>query len=74
MNEDEPEEGDYITEDHCQFYQYGKLVLELEPEDDHVAALRAHMEKNQFWPDAWWISDHGNAHRIDMSQQTERGV
>jgi hypothetical protein len=30
--------------------------------DDHEAALRAYMEHEQFWPNAWVISDHGNAH------------
>lgn len=32
--------------------------------DDHAAALRAYMEKTQFWPACWFISDHGNARRI----------
>ncbi len=27
----EPEEGDYTTSDHCKWYQYGVLVLDLEP-------------------------------------------
>ena len=31
-------------------------------------ALKAFMEDAQFWPDVWWISDHGNAHLIDMSE------
>jgi hypothetical protein len=26
--------------------------------------LKAYMDKEGFWPDAWFISDHGNAHRI----------
>lgn len=67
----EPEEGDYTTADHCKFYQYDKLVVECKPEDDHVAAVRAHMEKEQFWPSVWFISDHGNAHLIDMSEEKE---
>lgn len=34
---------------------------------DHVAALRVYMEHVKFWPNVWWISDHGNAHRMDLS-------
>ena len=63
---DEPQEGDYTTEDHQKFYQYGKLVLELDEDADHVAELKKHMETEQFFPDAWFISDHGNAHRIEL--------
>jgi hypothetical protein len=32
------------------------------------AALRAYMERTQFWPNAWVISDHGNAHLIDLTE------
>lgn len=32
------------------------------------AAIRRYMDEEQFWPDAWFISDHGNAHRIDLTQ------
>lgn len=31
-------------------------------------AIRVYMDHAQFWPDAWFISDHGNAHRIDLSK------
>lgn len=64
---EEPEEGDYTSTDHCKWYQYGKCVLSLTPEDDHVAALKAHMDQNKFWPNAFFISDHGNTVLIDMN-------
>ena len=59
MISDEPLEGDITTEDHEHWYSYGKLVVEGDEHD-----VRAYMEKSKFWPDVWWISDHGNAHRI----------
>lgn len=31
---------------------------------DCESALRAYMERVQFWPNVFFISDHGNAHRI----------
>ncbi len=63
---DLPEDDDYTTADHQRFYQSGKLVLVVPPDGDHVAALRAHMGREQFWPNAWFVSDHGNAHRIEF--------
>lgn len=59
----EPEEGDLTTEDHTNVYQDGKLVLRTTPEtfDQDV---KAYMEKEQFWPNSWFISDHGNAHLL----------
>lgn len=36
---------------------------------DCESALRAYMDRVRFWPDVWFISDHGNAHRIDLSEQ-----
>lgn len=64
---EEPSEDDYTSTDHCRWYQHGKLVLSIKPEDDHVAALNAHMLATNVYPDAYWISDHGNAHRLDLT-------
>lgn len=30
------------------------------------SAIRAYMDRVKFWPDVWFISDHGNAHRIEL--------
>lgn len=57
----EPGEGDYTTSDHISWYQYGKLVLTTPIDSDHVAALHEHMRAQNFYPSAWFVSDHGNA-------------
>ena len=62
----DPEGGDIATEDHIHWYQYGKLVLTVGIDNDHNAALRKHMADNNFWPDVWWISDHGNANLLTL--------
>lgn len=31
-------------------------------------ALRAYMDRVQFWPNVWFVSDHGNAHLIDITE------
>jgi hypothetical protein len=28
--------------------------------------LRAAMDADRYWPDAWFISDHGNPHRLNL--------
>lgn len=61
---DAPEEGDYTTADHEHFYQFGKLVFVVSEEEEWPPTLKAHMNCEQFWPNVWWISDHGNAHLI----------
>jgi len=49
-------------------YDHGKqFQIRTEP-DDHVAAIRAYMDRVQFWPNVWCISDHGNAHLMDLSE------
>lgn len=31
-------------------------------------AIRAYMDAEQFWPNCWFISDHGNAHLMDLGK------
>ena len=62
---EEPDEGDWTTEDHRKFYSYGKLVLYLPADTGECemwAAIEARMKKDGFWPNVWLISDHGNSH------------
>lgn len=32
------------------------------------AVIRAYNDREQFWPNAWFISDHGNPHLIDLTK------
>lgn len=81
----EPEDGDLTTTDHETFYQDGKIILSRGPADrwdirhpnrvflgtfaDCEDALRAYMDRVQFWPNCWFISDHGNAHLMDLTRK-----
>ncbi len=60
----EPGDDDITTSNDRDFYQYGKLILSIGPDDDRNDALTAYMNKAKFWPNCWTISDHGNAHLI----------
>jgi hypothetical protein len=61
----EPEEGDYVTSDYRTFYQYGKPVVVISPEDfdknpdGWTTAVKAHMEASQFWPNVWLQGERG---------------
>lgn len=65
------EAGDIVIgQDDRSAYQYGKEIARVSQADkdiDSDALYRAivdHMEEDQFWPDVWWISDHGNPNCI----------
>jgi hypothetical protein len=63
MEPDEPEEGDYASFDGgFKWYQYNKIVLSCSEDDDPAARLAIHAALNNYWPNAWLFSDHGNAH------------
>jgi hypothetical protein len=66
----EPEEGDLVTEDHRKFYEHEgtkrKPVLELDEDEDWKEAVKAYMEREQFWPNCWLRSDHGNYHLLSL--------
>lgn len=59
-----PQEDDITTEDHETFYQYGKVYVEVEEGGDWRRVLADRMDEDQFWPNVFWISDHGNIHLI----------
>lgn len=65
----EPAEDDITTEDHHKWYQNGKLYV-----TGDVKALKRQMKKDQFYPDVWFISDHGNAHLIDLSETVDEAA
>jgi hypothetical protein len=66
---DEPQEDDIVTSDGRNFYQSGKRVLSIGPDDDRDEELKAYMERAQYWPNCWSISDHGNAHLIHFESK-----
>jgi len=62
-----PEEGDITTEDHENWFQYGKLYY-----TGNETGLKAKMEEDQFFPNVWFISAHGNAHLITLDKNPWR--
>lgn len=71
----EPAEDDLITSDHSEFYQNGRLRLTVDPDADELAmwkAIDAHMKKSNFYPNVWFVSDHGNAHLMERPKRRRR--
>jgi hypothetical protein len=44
--------------------QSGKFLGEFDDNESALAFVRERMEQEQFWPDIWWVSDHGNYWKI----------
>jgi hypothetical protein len=63
--------GDYTTNDHVRFYQYGKRVVTVEGDADWRDAVQAHMDANQFFPNVWLISDHGNVIPLTITKEAK---
>jgi len=42
-----------------------KFLREFSEVEDALNFIRKDMENNNFWPNIWWISDHGNHWMID---------
>jgi hypothetical protein len=63
----EPGEEDITTTDHQRFYLSGKMfaTVDIDATDKEMwSILNAAMTQASYFPDVWFISDHGNAHLI----------
>jgi hypothetical protein len=49
-------------------FQYGKMLFEIGPDDDRDAMLREYMDKQNYWPNVWYVSDHGNATLLEIPE------
>jgi hypothetical protein len=64
---DEPEDEDWVTEDHVTFReQGGRGVIVVPDGQDWRTVVKARMEEEGFYPNVWFISDHGNAHLLNV--------
>jgi hypothetical protein len=44
----------------------GSFLGDADDMDQAIAMLREAMDADRYWPDAWFISDHGNPHRLNL--------
>lgn len=46
---------------------YGEHLGEFPDFDSACAAIREHMDAEQFWPGVWYQDDHGGIDRVDVT-------
>jgi hypothetical protein len=70
---DEPQEEDLVTDDHRQFFRFGmsdcRPVVQVPEAEDWRIHVKAYMNRTMYWPNVWFISDHGNAHLLSLEDQ-----
>jgi len=71
---DAPEQGDYVLTPSGPLLgrtalstHEGKYIGEYQTTDVALEIVASRMESEQFWPNIWWISDHGNLWQIDIN-------
>ena len=65
---DEPQDDDCYIESNGFKYSVscnGKFVKEFQEMDDALAAVKAWKQANNWFPNTWFVSDHGNMNLID---------
>ena len=53
--DDEPEEGDLLTEDYIHFFMDSKLVLTIRNPKRMSKEIKAWMDKEKWYPNVFWI-------------------
>lgn len=79
MDEDFENEGpshdDISTSDHVNFYESGRHAFTVPKGSSDAKMWRlieAHMKREKFFPNVWFISDHGNAHLMTKPKRERR--
>ena len=70
---DEPQEEDLVTEDHQRFFRFGmndrRPVVQVPEDEDWRIHVKAYVDRTMYWPNVWFISDHGNAHLLSLEDK-----
>ncbi len=58
----EPADGDYIISDSRDGYSVTeyKYIGTYDSMDEALTMIQERMESEKFWPDVWFVNDHGN--------------
>lgn len=70
--ETEPEDDDYKLSPcgalggKTAVTQFAELLGEFTDTSEALEFVAKHMDSERFWPNIWWISDHGNCWQIDI--------
>ena len=75
IEEEGPMEDDLHTSDHETFYQHGRVAFKVLRDATTAQMWRAidrWMASQKFYPNVWFISDHGNAYIMTQPKKTTR--
>ena len=68
---DAPCDGDYVVTSNGFAYSLNHAVPGFSPGspmEDVVKLIRQQMDREQFWPDVWFVSDHGNLNLLAVAE------
>ena len=75
-----PEDGDYTISDTGPLGSlYGVGIVQgaflgtFKEWDEAIEAIKAKMEKDQYWPSVWYESDHGNVSSVSLCEKEQVG-
>jgi hypothetical protein len=74
---DEPSGGDFFTYDYRFFFEAGnssvfdvrlrrRIKVEVPADKDWRPFVKAYMDKQHYWPDVWFIDDHGGCLLLNL--------
>lgn len=70
MNLGEPEPEDYVIEDgRGAAYRVNLMQQDFHSWEEVVTAIAKRMDEEQFWPNVWYVSDHGNFVLLDITKE-----
>lgn len=70
---DEPEEEDLLTDDCVRFFRKGfehhGSVIVVAEDADWRREVKRYMLREQWYPNIWLVSDHGNFHLLSLNEE-----
>lgn len=71
--DDPPDEDDLLTEDCVQFFrkdfEHHGPVLVVSEDADRRREVKRFMLREQWYPNVWLVSDHGNFHLLSLNKE-----
>ena len=63
------EDGDYVIHDYPGGYRVDQINEVFEDFDDAIEAVREDMDWKQWWPNVWFVNDHGNVDLLGLTAE-----
>ncbi len=70
LSRPEPQDDDYVISDCRGVYFVTQLESEYQDYDETIAAIVQHANAAGYWPDVWFVNDHGNLSLLSINYAT----